>query len=491
MPIAAALERARRAIAGAEVDLASPFAAAELRVRRELGLAVPKPESILALWASRQPGSRAGDDRYRWEISHKRHRAAGHVPPQTEWRLFRPDLERDEDKVELAISLPVSLAEHTSLLLELEDRGGDVGARAHAFLGEAEPLVRRDLALLVALASPWIATFALRCLALRPRSLERYGALALALATSYAGIAERDFVAGLRYPFHEKPLASASAHLATGLLHLGVELPVLAALVGHVGATRHPSGAWGDPHGSDKWAAEDLLTTLACAELLVRVDPTFDPAPSLQWMAEQQERSGFFCVHGPELVWLTGEVLGLAERASRPFAERFAFPHVPAVNLDRKTRLPFYAYFDDLSRTFAALPGISATKTEVAFIDLAGFGAFNNACGQDVGDAALGAFAEAISELPGTRAIRDGGDEFLVVGAPTRTGMASDLDALRRAWPARFAKRFPGAPVVAPRIVVAETKSGELRACREALGRKIGEVKARVKEMGPEGVLEG
>jgi hypothetical protein len=493
--IARAWGRAREAIGRADVQLGSPFAAAEARVLCELGFEGPRTEEMVAFWESRQAGSRAGDDRYRWEVSHKRCQPGAHVPPEVSWRLFRPDLPRDGDRMELALSLPVSIAEQTNLLCTLAEgdggRAGDLAARARNLLTESEPVMRRDLATCIAALNPWTDTFTLRCLVRHDRALARFGPIALAIATSYAFLADKGYLAGLRHPFYDKPLVSATAQLAAALVKLGVELGRLGSLVSHVRAAQRGNGAWGDAHGLEKTLPrEDLLATLACAELLSRVDPTFDPTPALAWIARAQEPSGFFVAHGPELVWLTGEVIDLAGRATLPFPERFSFPHVAPLNLDRKTLLPFYAYFDDLARLFAELPGIAVTTTELAFIDLAGFRAFNTQHGQDMGDLVLGAFAEAIARVPGARAIRDGGDEFLVVGAPTRRAMASDLDATRARWPDEFRRRFPGAEVVVPRILVATTRCADVRACREALGRRVGDLKARAKSPPPEGVLE-
>src|SRR5262249_1960086 len=147
-------------------------------------------------------------------------------------------------------------------------------------------------------------------------------------------------------------------------------------------------------------------------------------------------------------------------------------------NRDRKTGLPFFAYFVDLAALFADLPGLSASATEMAFVDLAGFGAFNNKFGQDLGDAVLRAFAEEIERTPAAKVVRDGGDEFLVVGAPERKGLTRDLDAFRKQWPGRFCARFgKDAPPVAPRILVSRARGGELRRAREELGRGIGELK--------------
>jgi hypothetical protein len=84
--------------------------------------------------------------------------------------------------------------------------------------------------------------------------------------------------------------------------------------------------------------------------------------------------------------------------------------------------------------------------------------------------------------------VRDGGDEFLVVGAPTRTGLAEALDAFRRAWPARFRARFGEGAPVASRILVTAGSGGELRAMREQLGRSLAPLK-HAPTPGPEGML--
>jgi hypothetical protein len=107
-----------------------------------------------------------------------------------------------------------------------------------------------------------------------------------------------------------------------------------------------------------------------------------------------------------------------------------------------------------------------------------------------MGDLALAAFAAELAQIGAARAIRDGGDEFLLVGAPTRTRLFEDLDAFRRAWPAVFRARFgDGAPPVAPRILVAEVQGSEVIEAREHLGRAIGELKHDAPAPGEEGVL--
>jgi GGDEF domain-containing protein len=170
---------------------------------------------------------------------------------------------------------------------------------------------------------------------------------------------------------------------------------------------------------------------------------------------------------------------------------RFRWPHVPTLARDRKTGLPFYAYFDDLCRLFGEVGGLAESTVELAFLDLAGFRAFNNRYGQDMGDEVLKALAEALGSLASSRAVRDGGDEFLIVGTPTRSALDADLRALFRSWPERFRKRFGSdAPPVAARVMVVEGRGRELGPLRERLGRALGELKLRHDNVPSEGLVE-
>src|SRR5204863_3751884 len=99
---------------------------------------------------------------------------------------------------------------------------------------------------------------------------------------------------GLRFPYADRPLVSASAQLAGGLLVLGAELVTLVSLVDFVRAEQKPNGTFAD--GDEP----ELLTTLACAEVLSRLDPDFDPKPSAQWIAARASDDGLFRVLGPE-----------------------------------------------------------------------------------------------------------------------------------------------------------------------------------------------
>jgi len=490
-----ARDRAAAAIASARIDDASPFAASEALAKAYVG--AENADDALArlrFWEKRVPGTRIGDDRYRWEISHKRCKGGAHVPPRAEWKTLRPE-ERDAELAEIRISLPLAVADGCEYLAKLTARGGEVGARASALLAEAEPLFRRDLAAHVQAQNPWSDTFALRSVTLRPLALERLRPLALAIAVSYAAtVNATGAVLGMRYPLHDRPMTSATAHLASGLLALGHDLPLLGKLLSTVRDAQHDNGGFGDdmPDATaEKFGREDLLTTVAAADVLGTLDPSFDLERALAWCESKQRKDGFFVAYGPEIAWLTGEIVRLADAAARPFAERFRFPQVPSANLDRKTGLPFFAFFDDLTHLFAELSGLAGARVPIAFLDLAGFGKFNNAHGQDVGDAVLALLARELSSVAFARAIRDGGDEFIVVGAPERTHLARDLDVFRASWPARFRSAFgANVPTVAPRILVTEVGGRELRGARERLGRSMGTVKDRSQSPPPEGVLD-
>ena len=477
-----AIHRARTALATLPFDPVSPAGPALVRARQWAGAPLPT-DAVLDGWWAREPGGPTSATRYRWDTSHKRCRPPEWLGPVETWRAWRPaeqsELERDAPAFEERLTVPIIVAEATELLLELDL------PRSVEMLREAEPALRRDLAQRVLAAHAWTDTFALACVVRCPRATERLRPLLVALATTYAEEAHRagGCVRGTRFPFHDKPMASATAQLASALLGLGMEIPLLAQLVESTRASLGPQSAWADAGGPD-----DVIATLACAELLSRIDPAFDPLPTARWLASRQRSDGLWMALGPEAPWLTRVVGQWLEKAVVPFAERFAFPTLPASDRDRKTGLAFFSYFDDLTRLLGATPGLAASRLELAFLDLAGFRAFNNAHGQDMGDAVLAEVARALSEIRSAAVVRDGGDEFLVIGAPTRTRLAEDLDAFRRAWPARFRVRFGDATPVSARILVTSGAGRDLRAIREHLGRSLAPLKHGLPP-GPEGLL--
>ena len=169
------------------------------------------------------------------------------------------------------------------------------------------------------------------------------------------------------------------------------------------------------------------------------------------------------------------------ERQSRlPFPERFRWPQVSLPNLDRKLSIPNYSWYEQVADLFSSIPPLAGQSTTMAFVDLAGFGKFNNRFGQEMGDEVLRKFsAHLAASIPGGRPCRDGGDEFLVIGTPASTRLHDDLDGMRASWPEVFHKAFGAdVPAVAPRIVVVPCRCGELRAARRCLGRSIAALKA-------------
>jgi GGDEF domain-containing protein len=428
---------------------------------------------------SRVAGSPRGESRYRWELTHrlgvKLPAYAASAQGWTAWRAGEADaLARDPFDVEARLLVPILLTENLERLLEASAGADPDAARARALFDEAAPVARREIARYIAGVDPWVDTFALWCLTRTPRLLELLHSLAVALAVTYAA-GQVGPVRGLRFPYYEKPLVSASAQLASALLQLGIELEVATELTRYVGEQRRASGGWGDDA-----EREDPLTTVIAAELLARTDPAFDLTPTLAYFAATQHGDGLWRALGPEAPWLSAEIVALAQAARGSFATRFRWPTCARSLLDHKTGVPFFAHFVDIANLLAGLPGLAASEIELGFIDLIGFRAFNNRDGQDAGDEVLRRFATELRTIPLARAIRDGGDEFLVVGAPCRPPLAPDLEAFMVSWKAAFHARFGAdVPGVAPRIVVGRGTGAELRALRQRLGREI----TRLKEL--------
>ncbi|MEZ4225618.1 MAG: diguanylate cyclase [Polyangiaceae bacterium] len=460
----------QRALEGMEPS--EPFAGAHTRIQRALGRDVD-PHDLFAYWASRAPGNPRGDMRYRWELSHRRGVAMPpYAPEETRWRAWRAAeaslLEKDPFEFEQRLATPIILTENAELLAEAAGAGDDT---ARELLAEAAPVFRRDFAFFVQGLDPWQDTFALWCLTRRVEVFSILHPLAVAIATCYAASASESDgpVLGIRFPFHRQPLVSASAQLASALLALGSDMELVARIVEYVRGSELEAGGFADGNGE-----ADVLTSLVAADLMARIDPSFDVTRAQSFFASVQGEDGMWRALGPDAPWLSAEVITLLIASRQPFATRFRWPYLPAANRDQKTGLPFFAYFSDLARLLAALPGLSSSDVELGFVDLVGFRAFNNAFGQERGDQVLRAFAEELTTLDQVRPIRDGGDEFILVGAPTRRGLRVDLEGFRRDWPERFRARFGAdVPPVAPRILVGHTPAGSLISAREVLGKRI------------------
>jgi GGDEF domain-containing protein len=287
-------------------------------------------------------------------------------------------------------------------------------------------------------------------------------------------------------PFEGEQLVSASAALGTVLWQLRIYPSLVPELVDHVSDKIRKDGGWGDPG-----QPTDILTTLAAADLLVSLDPDFNPERTIAWFANAQEEQGWWRALDPEVPWLTAAVVDWLERAHRPFVERFRWPGALKLDLDRRTQLPSYAWFADLARSVQEVPGLARAEWDIAFVDLAGFGKFNTDNGQAKGDEVIGAFGRALARIQACRAIRDGGDEFIVIGAPGDSNLLERLDAFRASWLSEFVATFGSEPnPVRPRITVSRCAGRDLAATRERLGRRIGEMKKIHENPPADGVIE-
>jgi GGDEF domain-containing protein len=386
-----------------------------------------------------------------------------------------------------ALLLHIAIISTSALLLELAEGPEDpLRAVATDILRKLRPTVEDHLAACILATDPRGDLRALWVLTLHPRCLEEFGFLAVAIATRYGALARRS--AGLvrteRFPSDGSALVTGTAMLASSLWALGLYPTLMAGMLRTVRTRRRADGSWGDRRDE-----EDVLGTLAAASLLLGLDPTFDPAPTIEWFARRQ-RDGLWRQADREAPWLTAAVIDWLERARRPFVERFAWPAVPKPNRDRRTHIARYEYFADLAHAFQTITELGRLELDVAFVDLAHFGEFNSSQGQQAGDAALELFVKELCRaLPFACVIRDGGDEFIIVGPPDGGGLADELDAFRAQWPARFGDRFgPDVPLVLPRFVVTRGRASQLPDLRQRLGVRIGELKKTVE---PDPVLGG
>ncbi len=493
-PIAPAAERFHDVVVGAGIARPPVFVAAEdalcaasIALHALEGADRAHGETTLVHWLETRTSNNPDSvRRYPWAISTAYYHVPRYVPPRETWRAWRPAEEewrlRDVERFEASLLGPLVLSDAVELLSRLAENGdGD----AAALLERVLPVVRRDVARLVVGRHAWTDTWGLWNLARHERTLRCLHPFALAVADSYAAraIAQGSVGMGSRFPFHEQPLVSVSAQLAAGLAALGFHPQLVGHLAAFVAARESPDGGWADADGP-----RDLLTTLVAADLLAGLDPAWDPAPALGWIEHQRRPDGTFVAYGPEAAWLTLELDALLRRLTRLYPERFRWPHLATEQRDRRTQLPFLGYLADLVRLFAELPALAAAPVEIAFLDLAGFGAWNNRHGMAAGDEVLRFLAAELAALPDSVAIRDGGDEFLVVGVPHGSGLVASLEAFRQAFPVRLRESF-GTEAVAPRILAGRTEGARLIDARDVLGREIAAVKAVHPSPPPQGVL--
>jgi len=492
---ASAAERARQALArfvqAADSDADAILPAALLA----MGHIDPDELAarLLARYQQRAPVyGRENPRRYRWGLGFQAE--AGHqayAAPDTGVSWWRPKEARwladHPGSYASRLRVPITLATQFEFWGRLAALPDNPSAEAAARLvDEVQPVAENDVAAWITGTDPWADTFALWLLTSHPLAHARLRDLTFALAVRYAQVAMRDgAVLGLRHPFFQEPLPSASAHLAVSLWRLGIYPTLLPRLFDVVRGARQPDGGWADPG-----QPSDVLTSLAAAELLGSLQPTFDPTPTVAFFERRQEPAGWWRALNPEVPWLTGAIADWIERSALPFADRFRWPELPVWSRDRTTGLPTMAVFDELAIALAGISGLSETSLEVAFIDLAGFGEFNNRHGMDAGDAALAAYAAALRALPGTMVIRQGGDELLILGTPSLGDVLEpQLRQFMMDW--QEAAEQVGVPrgEVVPRILLTSAPAGQLREMGGRLGTAIGEVKTAFPEPRPTGVL--
>ncbi len=484
------IARAEAALARHAADpqaVGDPMIAASVLAMRAIGNPAPIGGLLAYLSRREQIAERHNWRRYPWILGIKTDPGdPAYAGRRVNWRPRESFwLQSNPGQYAQRIMAPALVGLHLQLWSEVAAVDEPVLAdRATALLRRAMPVAEDDVAEWIGADDPWRDTFAVWQLTAHPLALTHLRDLVQALANRYGRLAVRDgAVQGRRFPFFGEPLTSASAHLALGLWRLGTYPRVLPGLYALTKAMRRPDGSW-----QDATQPPDVLTTLAAAELLTLLDPTFDPEPTIRFLARRQEIAGWWRALGPEVPWLTAAIVDWMRRSTSAFTRRFAWPHVAPSVRDRLTGLPTIAFFDDIALAVGALPELSQLPVEFAFIDLAGFGAFNTANGQVAGDRALRLYAETLREIPDALVVRDGGDEILVIGLPTARSLERQLAEFTRAWPERAARLGIRRGGVVPRVVITTTTCAGLSEARYQLGVEIGQLKHRYPEPPPEGV---
>jgi GGDEF domain-containing protein len=429
--------------------------------------------------------------RYRWSLSYNAEPGSTvylQPPgPRAHWRPAEAEwLDRDRSGYGRRLMEPIVIAAqfgYWGRIAENRDYEPEIADFASSLVDEALPVAEHDIAALHMALDPWRDTFALWVLTSEPQAAGRLRDLLFTLAIRYGSIAARDgLVRGIRHPWFQRPLVSASAHLASSLWHWGTYPSVVPKLVSFVAVMRNADGSWADEN-----QPADILTTLAAADLLTRLDPGFDPTPTVAWLIAQQEESGWWRALDPEVPWLTAAVARWLRQAELPFTQRFDWPSAPIWARDRMTGLTTLAALEELAIAMGQLPRLADEPTQAAFLDLAGFRAFNSRHGsQDEGDRLLSVLGGALRDMPGVLPVRIGGDEMLILGKPG-ADIAATIEAWRMAWPGRLRAAGFTDPV-APRILIGSARTGELTRLRRELGEGIFRMKQTFAEVPPEGV---
>ena len=426
-----------------------PFRVALLRWAAETGREAAS-EPVLTL-LEQSVASGYGARRFRWHVP------MGQWIPLESRRRWRPAegelAERHANDHAGRLWLPPLLVEHLSWLEELA-AGPDtsLATRARMIADEALPTVEDVVAGSVTARDTWGDTFLLWAFARSPRALGQVRGLVLALAARQVARARRTrgIVHGRTFPFFDLAMPSATAHLGTASTTLGEGLELVDAQLAFLRGARRGDGGWGDPgQGSD------ILTTLAAARLLGSIDPSFDPGSAVGPLRVLASASGRRpSAIGPEWPWLTAELVRYLRWAPLPFTERFRWPNVAPSAMDNRVGVPRFEGYLALADLFRAIPALGHGEVDVAFIDLAGFGKWNTNHGQALGDELLAFLTARLRRVPESRTFRDGGDEFLIVGAPGSDRLERDLRVLFKEWPSACTTAFQSLPVVPLRAVV-------------------------------------
>ncbi len=133
------------------------------------------------------------------------------------WRPLEAEAaERHPEEQAGRLWVPAVLAEHIEWL-ERTSRSADAGTalRARRLLEECTPTLEDDVARYVMGADPWADTFMLWVFTRRTRALTHVRGLASAIGARYAARAKRSagLVEGRSYPFFHVAMPSATAHL--------------------------------------------------------------------------------------------------------------------------------------------------------------------------------------------------------------------------------------------------------------------------------------
>jgi GGDEF domain-containing protein len=385
--------------------------------------------------------------------------------------------------------LPAVLVDQLAWLEELA-AGPDprLAARARAIADEALPAIEDVVAGSVGGSDTWADTFLLWSFARNRPALRPLRGLVVALAARYAARAGRTagIARGRSFPWFDVPMASSTAHLATASATLGEGMQLVDAQLAWLRAERRPDGGWGD-----RRQPSDILSTLAAARLFGAIDPGFNPLSVVEPLRSMVAGNGAHpCLIGPEWPWLTAELAAYLDWAAHTFTERFQWPNVADSAMDPKVGVPRYEGYLLLADLFDRVPALGRGTVDVAFVDLANFGKWNGDHGQDAGDRLLALLTHQPQTVPRSRTYRDGGDEFLVVGAPQTDDLETGLRDLCTRWPKISREAFRSMPVVPIRGVIKRVAANDLREGRATLGLAIGPLKRRHPEPDPEGVIE-